>query len=445
MAFQETNSKGYVLDSVLLNSNRFIRPVQLVESVTDIEIFEHIDKPWITAQIMFVDAMRLFDRLDIHGHESLTIKLRNSTEDDPIEKEFVVNKIIRSIKGNEQNEVTAFHLVEKHAYKSNLINLNRAYSGYPDNMIRNIVESYLNKRLTSICSTIQQSKIKMIIPNKTPLDAAIMIKNRITTNEGLPVYMFSSFNDDDIKLVDLGTLIEQTPINTESPFFYGVTNNHTEVTGYRHIKIYDYKIANTDELSTLIGKGLVSGKYSFYDTLEGNFSNYNYDICRDGVENIPNLPNQRKSFSDDLKIDDFKVQEYSSRQMSGIHSSGAYDDATGRFKSFQEEFDPATHHKKITARSLKHLLMKTPIDMRVPGSGFLHNKANMTVGNKIRALFLANAELTQSFAPLDLKKSGDYIVYAAKHTMSTTRYDVTLSCVKLNNYNDDTSFKSFGL
>ena len=86
MAFQETNSKGYVLDSVLLNSNRFIRPVQLVESVTDIEIFEHIDKPWITAQIMFVDAMRLFDRLDIHGHESLTIKLRNSI------LKFILNK-----------------------------------------------------------------------------------------------------------------------------------------------------------------------------------------------------------------------------------------------------------------------------------------------------------------------------------------------------------------
>ena len=101
MAFQETNSKGYILESVLLNSNRFIKPVQLVEATTDIEIFEHLDKPWITAQIMFVDSMRLFDRLDISGHETLTITVRNSSEDDPVEKEFIVNKIIRSIKGNE--------------------------------------------------------------------------------------------------------------------------------------------------------------------------------------------------------------------------------------------------------------------------------------------------------------------------------------------------------
>ena len=89
--------------------------------------------------------------------------------------------------------------------------------------------------------------------------------------------------------------------------------------------------------------------------------------------------------------------------------------------------------------------MQRPLDIRVPGSGYLHNGVNMTVGNKIRVLFLGNTEVTNNFTPLDLKKSGDYIIYAAKHTMSTTRYDMTLSCVKLNNYNDDTSFKSFGL
>ena len=165
MAFQETNSKGYILESVLLNSNRFIKPVQLVEATTDIEIFEHLDKPWITAQIMFVDSMRLFDRLDISGHETLTITVRNSSEDDPVEKEFIVNKIIRSIKGNEQNEVTAFHLVEKHAYKSNLINVNRAYSGYPDRMIAAILSNYISKKLTNRCSSIQQSKIITITLN----------------------------------------------------------------------------------------------------------------------------------------------------------------------------------------------------------------------------------------------------------------------------------------
>ena len=445
MALQESNSKGYILESVLLNSNRFKKPVQLVESVTDIEIFEHLDKPWITAQLMFVDAMRLFDRLDINGHESLTITVKNSNEDDPIVKEFIVNKIIRSIKGNEQNEVTAFHLVEKHAYKSNLINVNRAYSGYPDRMIGSILDGYLNKDLLVRCSSINQSKIKMIIPNKTPLDAAIMIKNRTTTNEGLPVYMFSSFNNDYITLADLGRIIDQPPVNTKSPFFYGLTENHTEVTGYRHIKIYDYKIANTDELSSLIGKGLVNAKYSFYDSLSGDFKNYNYDIVKNAVEHIPDLPNQSKNFPDNLEIDDIKIQNYSSKQMSAIHSSGAYDDATGRFKSFQEEFDPTNHEKKITARSLKHLLMKTPLDIRVPGSGFLHNDADTTIGNKIRVLFLGNAELNKTFVPLDLKKSGDYIIYAAKHTMSTTRYDITFSCVKLNSFNDDTSFKSFGI
>lgn len=445
MPLQESNAKGYILESVLLNSNRFKQPVQIVESVTDIEIFEHLDKPWITAQIMFIDSMRLFDRLDINGHESLTISVKSSNEDESVVKEFIINKILRSTKGNEQNEVTAFHLVEKHAYKSNLLNVNRAYSGKPDGIISSILSDYLDKKLTVKCSSINQSKIKMIIPNKNPLDAAVMVKNRTTTDDGLPVYMFSTFNDNDVKMIDLGTIIEQTPTNTESPFFYGLSENHTEVNGYRHIKIYDYKIANVDELSALIQKGLVGGSYAFYDSLSGNFSTHNYDIVKDAISSIPELPNQNKNFPADIKIDDIDVQKYRSKQMSAIHSSGAYDDATGRFKSFQEEFDPNEHENKITARSLKHLLMKTPIDVRVPGPGFLHNKVNMTIGNKIRILFLGNAEATSTFVPLDLKKSGDYIVYAAKHVMSTTRYDIIFSCVKLNNFKDDTTFKSFGI
>ena len=38
---------------------------------------------------------------------------------------------------------------------------------------------------------------------------------------------------------------------------------------------------------------------------------------------------------------------------------------------------------------------------------------------------------------LDTKKSGDYIIYAAKHTLTAEKYMLTFQCVKISSYKED--------
>jgi hypothetical protein len=45
---------------------------------------------------------------------------------------------------------------------------------------------------------------------------------------------------------------------------------------------------------------------------------------------------------------------------------------------------------------------------------------------------------------LDLKKSGDYLIYSAKHAFSSNNYNIHLTCVKLTNFNDDNPLKVLG-
>ena len=42
---------------------------------------------------------------------------------------------------------------------------------------------------------------------------------------------------------------------------------------------------------------------------------------------------------------------------------------------------------------------------------------------------------------LDIKKSGDYLIYGAKHSFAGARYQIHLNCVKLTNYTDDNPLK----
>jgi predicted metallo-beta-lactamase superfamily hydrolase len=82
------------------------------------------------------------------------------------------------------------------------------------------------------------------------------------------------------------------------------------------------------------------------------------------------------------------------------------------------------------------LVTANPIDVAVSGQTFLNPNVNKTIGNIISIRFLNN-NLEQSNRDLtsitDKVKSGKHLVYAARHIIRKEKYDVVLSCVKLEN------------
>ena len=104
---QERVTRGTEIESVVLNSSRFINPagINIYGLVTDIEIFEHLDLPYITGQIAFVDTERLLDRIMFDGGETITIKMKQSADAKIIEKLFYIDSIIGTSKINESSEL----------------------------------------------------------------------------------------------------------------------------------------------------------------------------------------------------------------------------------------------------------------------------------------------------------------------------------------------------
>ena len=102
---QERVTRGTEIESVVLNSSRFINPagINIYGLVTDIEIFEHLDLPYITGQIAFVDTERLLDRIMFDGGETITIKMKQSADAKIIEKLFYIDSIIGTSKINVPN------------------------------------------------------------------------------------------------------------------------------------------------------------------------------------------------------------------------------------------------------------------------------------------------------------------------------------------------------
>ena len=76
--------------------------------------------------------------------------------------------------------------------------------------------------------------------------------------------------------------------------------------------------------------------------------------------------------------------------------------------------------------------------IKVPGRNFLAKNSNLTIGNKISVEFKKNIVqspqegVNHAGDLLDLKRSGEYIIYGAEHTFSVDDgYSVGLNLVRL--------------
>ena len=443
---QVKTTQGYLIESAIINSTRQLEPLDIGPIISDIEIFEHLDLPYLTGQIAMMDTFRLYDRLDFQGAETIILSIKQSEKDEPVVKTFVIDKLIANKKTNEQTDLIMFHIVEDIVFKSNLQNVNKAYSGDPIDIVTKISEEWLNKKIDSYITDVFQKKIKVIVPNLSPLDAMAWMKNRATTSKGFPTYLFSSFATENLIAYDLKQLMERQPINIKSPFIFGVSNHDMEILPFKHVPIKDYSIEDIEDLYALIDEGLVGAEHEFIDTHTFRRKTHKFNVELDVFENLLEGKKENKitTFANNFEIDDVSLQNYKSKKIVQVTQSGAYDDGTARYKSYDQEFEGSDDAKKIMARAMKKFLLKAPISIRIDGAGFIDGKGHYTTGNTVRILFLANRPQTAGNVKLDLKKSGDYLIYQAKHAFGSSRYNIHLKCVKLSNFTDDNPLKVIG-
>ena len=211
MAYGKENyqASSYTLKRVELFSDALVEgaSIRLERIVSDIDIFEDIEKPYLTANLVLVDNAGLFDQLNLVGGERIELEFkRPDTNSKEISKSFTVYKIDTASKISDQAEVISFSLVEDIVFTSVATNVNRSYSGKPFTIINNILNEYLGKSLIEE-NTTSQNKLKLIVPNMSPIKACEWIKDRAVSEDGLPFYLYSTLVSDRLTFIDLGSMI----------------------------------------------------------------------------------------------------------------------------------------------------------------------------------------------------------------------------------------------
>jgi hypothetical protein len=466
---QSQSAKDFVLEEALLTSSfsREGSEVDITNVVTDIDIYEHLDKPYITGTVTFVDVDRITEKINFYGIEkfSMTVKLPEAGAA-AIQKNFYIDKIVKNVRTNDSQSVIAMHILEDIGYLSEMINVNKPYFGKGYEIISKIVQEFLGKELSKPSSagpeyeTSQdaQSEFGVVIPDMRPLRAADWIKDRITTSDASPFYFFSTLANDKLHLMPLSAMLENNPVNSGvQPYRYSQAFTNTEnmsIDDQAYI-IEGYDNPLNEELLKINHNGFLNTVYAFHDVTrnkpiypghraDGNTVDKNRWTAYDMFQQRANIG---RALGRPVKIEevypsDAMLEEKggdaqaelihlrsASKLVSNIYSTDLYEN---NVYSLGESRTQGEFLERLDAKGLRNWLVNTSMNFVVPGRNFLIGAAHTTIGNKYNLVFLAPpADGTNAANNRDSSKSGEYLIYAARHVFTREGYTVHLTGVKI--------------
>jgi hypothetical protein len=442
-------AKHFVLESAILSTDRSVEVTEYdLLTLTDFEVFEELDLPYVTAVFTFTDTQNVMDRIDFQGSERLTITLSAggvSKPSTPIKKTFVLDEVIGVKRLNEKMDQVFIHGIEDIDFESNVQNISKSFTGNSIKIVTQIANTYLNKEV--LASDTDDQQMKVIVPNLDPIESMCWIKNRATNTDGLPFYLFSIFGDNNLRYYDLGSMLQQPAMNKDNPYVFS-SNNAQQENPYSDIMtIKKFEYEGTENLYRIIRRGYIGSRNLFLNTATGTFKTINFQAEKDLFAPMYEqgyFPKgqDRFAFGPNTKVQDVNVSGYTSTVKSQIQSTGAYW-GNGNYKTYNEEYNTDKHLQKIKSGALKTFLSKNVITIQVDGKPFAigpdtaNAENHNTIGRVVKILFYESAPDEDNIVKVDRKKSGDYLVFSTRHTFSINLYNVSLTCVKLSSLNED--------
>jgi len=135
------------LSRVVITSERFKnQPLDVTSLVSNLTLFENIERPYLTGNIFILDDSGLFDGsglYDIRGTETISVTIEGNDKSFNImeERKFKITSIKSEAKGNDRSAVLVFNLVDEYYFNNYLKRFSKSLKGTPGKIIQNIVES----------------------------------------------------------------------------------------------------------------------------------------------------------------------------------------------------------------------------------------------------------------------------------------------------------------
>lgn len=433
---------------ITFTSDRLTRPLVLSSIdpgsnvVAELNIYENITSGFLTGTIVFQDDQDIYRTLLMDGTErvAVTFSFPGST-DEPVTKTFIAANVQSLSKLNDYTSVITMNLIEDIGFFDKVQKISKYYDGTGEQIIEKICKDKLYKNVNkTYLKQSAQSAFRYIIPYKTPLEAIKTILYKMTTQNGLPYFFFSSINSNDFILTDLESIYGKEVFNLNQPFEYsqGTTNSRSVDIHNTLYTIYEYTGNNLENTLKLAQAGGIGSLYTGINISTGNRYSSHIDMY-DQFENLKDnniLPpgyNQSFPFNnlftpDPSGNDDRKLVRYDSKINSSITVSGTY--AYDNLNSLFEEDRESDHRLRYIRDGFLTNLLKNTYQIHVPGLLFLQKSLTNIVGSQINIRVyraIVPDARTNPASVVDETKSGNYLILAKRHIFNVPNQTHTVS------------------
>ena len=429
-------TQAYITSDILGGSGQSER-INVNPSIVELIFFESLEKPYISGQVAISDDQGFVDAINFSGTERLFIEM--ASEDPSLEpimsRSFIMSSIDQSIKSNDagQASIYVFTIIDEHALLSKTNKISRSLTDSLENEITKICAQDLKKDIdVSYLHPSIQNNVKVLIPYLHPLEACEWLRDRATTVNGCPLFLYASIHDTNLRLGSLDKMLEQNPWNQQLPYLYSPSNvKKTEDKSpiHRTMQVQTMRTAKMQNTMKQLMAGGIGAVYNNTNLSTGQMSSQHFDVTKviDKLKDNGVLPKEKESnvYPSEFKLNDEHLHNKDAKIYHQITSTGTY----GTWKSYHDEIKTGSFTTKIGNYAIRNMLLKNMFEVTVPGAGFIVSKAS--VGDIVSINTISDDGDNTTSATFDQLRSGDFLIYNVRHTFKNTRHDVVMSVCKL--------------
>lgn len=411
-------------------------PVDFGALITQLDIFQNLGNPYVTARIMYTDSANFSNAVNILGQEKVTIIMKDVEGQVLLQKDFFITSLELSQKVGDDKSVNVISLAEEHLLLNNSTRFSKSYEGKPSDICNNICFEQLGVNVR-VSEPAEQKEMRVIIPyTMTPLNAAQWMAKRCTVSKGIPFLFYKKVNEDNLRLDSVSSLFNEGAINEGDPIIFGTLSYEEGSSGEDddkvRKKITNYTIKSSENSLSAMVRNMYGGYYNWVNTIEDMVSHEYIHSLQEDLTKIPKPNGQNMPYNYDPEFSMMGGRPYHAGQNTYTTqiTTGKLFEPTS-LMSYAEEKNPQDHMYKATARALFSFMDQQPIDITLPatetGFGFdvLGKMIEIEIPKDLPITTDENAKDT-----VDKKRSGKYLVCGLKHTIFGEVYNVVMTLTK---------------
>ena len=429
--------------------------IDLKKLTAEVNLFEDINKGYVTAQLVIVDDAAIFTKvIELQGTERITMKISGAedNEDQIIELQMRVVSILQQTKVNDRASVFTINAIQDHGYRDSLSKVSKSYTGQLEDTSEKILKSYLNidvdrdEKYYPPGEKSIQGDVKVLIPYISPLESVQWLMERASGKEGSPLFAWASVWDGKsregkIRFGALGQMmlrgVSDAKDNEDRSWQYGVgTVARLDPSAKQQRRtIVSFEQRNRENTLDMINQGTVGSRITNFDTYTSQSMDKHFDIKKliDKLsEDVPDASGMFSTIYDEENLVEVEGErkpagEHDARHRNLITSYGTY----GWQQGYHDVFDPSLLINKLRKSSVLSMLNKNILDVTVTGYNVMGEE--LGVGDIVKLLF--NTQMVDETGMdgnlKDERTSGYYLILKTRHIFTDNTHRVVMSCAKV--------------